>query len=1545
MSRSRSKASTSQPKPAHSTAKVTDIQPPNWRTRWSTTADLGFPGFDPPRPGQPEDILTDQNVKQGYNYAENVPIRMNNDNFSAHGLIHTTLMPSRNRSVLSLLGDLMSAVYEVRAESTLNIPGHSYKLPPRMTLNDTRRAAWLADLSNPEVPLSKLSRTVLHVAKGPDLLDMLHAHGVAISRAVWYVRILGANETLSTKNRQNYNPAQLGIEWAGTVTSHLKKQLQDIVLPSAPRPGLAIKSTFKSTLTQPDTRSKWVSRFAYCVELLGAFYTEHMVDHATVLSWLAAQVAPANIAQLYFILRLLEEYLDDIAEHRMFAQPVIEGCLTKLVEIETCTVPEALTNTVNAIAHILQRLMLTNPDFFVSARVWAQPANRRILQTLFRDRAKATLAELKADPEGTDAVILQDTIAAFANVVIRNEALLFRVLPDRSVVDMRATIADLLNGINPCTDLSSVSYFQPDGSDDQKLSVLLTWAVTPSQYGTHRPYLACSLLARRAEGTRWQEGIWRWLDESDEVRAIGSWEKDESGLLSAGANGEDGGKNVWHSRDAVALLVGELIEKGLFSYGWYMQKLIARGITDLSLPKSASSHHRTLLHVVPLSSSNPAMTVARSNVLYGDTKNPESKLVRSVCLELQPVLGEIFGGDEEPWTSATLASLEQFLTAGRNVLMTVVNDWLLASVHQFLHRGGQLSAELVIAVFQGPCDDILDLLIAVIERYMNIWTAMDIMSEIGEELFKKHQELRAEHRRCRSLFTVLSYLSSAKYLAEDAHHQVESEISFDAQALHPSTEGTQPPAHSFERVASILHNPSLEHATTIAREVWYEHHAFESWATVIWEHVFISLCRVPGNTPEVQKSEIATRYVAFLVGLNEHIFSGLDTCMREWFSAGLNDMLGAEQSHGMLALVFLKLVLAGVLSPSTILEGLVYPTWNLAACLEETKPPVILLAGLANNLAERLLVVDDVPTSPSGLPPSTLIEVLGLGARRLPASDNAPFLALINRFPCLVAMEINPHLNDNVRQSSKALRILLVNQPQIVTLSSRYMEVVRDSFLKPVGLVLTERMELLLARTAKLKKPIALNFYLGLPGSKTSPVIDRIKHRPILTRIDPWGVTKASLDLHLTLRLLESSLEQDSSRAEAKERLADFSSSLFGRGMSSQSSDLVAGVLKGISGPVAAKFVNDGLERLTKGLRALRLHIPDSVSAFLNDCGITLRLLCRVILPLRDDPSRLPSLELTIKDDFITALQIALEAVLSTWKQPDHSVQPRRMEVVTLVARLNHFALGFPGFWTKNTNEKGEALLAAYLQITRALGNPQDGDLKLFPILLDTIAFILDEMPKSSRYLLTEPLRQFMDPARQPILPNLPKEYLGRILPLLKYTPTDPCTGLGLRFTQNPTRALLITHFPFKPWEWAENIDELPAGDNVRNTASMPLDLFSAETTGDRIVHPSLEGNKLWNNAERDERHMKTVVGSEVTFQREWVDSRVLELESSSDDIEETDAPGEGTFSQGATSRFREDSRGKKRKASLSSMDAIISDDEIEIIEPPAQTNSRNARQ
>lgn len=65
-----------------------------------------------------------------------------------------------------------------------------------MTLNETKRQAWFADLANPEVPLQKLGKSVPHGAKGGDLLDLLQTNNVQIPRAIWFLRVFGGNETV-----------------------------------------------------------------------------------------------------------------------------------------------------------------------------------------------------------------------------------------------------------------------------------------------------------------------------------------------------------------------------------------------------------------------------------------------------------------------------------------------------------------------------------------------------------------------------------------------------------------------------------------------------------------------------------------------------------------------------------------------------------------------------------------------------------------------------------------------------------------------------------------------------------------------------------------------------------------------------------------------------------------------------------------------------------------------------------------------------------------------------------------------------------------------------------------------------------------------------------------------------------------------------------------------------------------------------------------------------------------------------------------------------
>jgi mediator of RNA polymerase II transcription subunit 12, fungi type len=124
-----------------------------------------------------------------------------------------------------------------------------------------------------------------------------------------------------------------------------------------------------------------------------------------------------------------------------------------------------------------------------------------------------------------------------------------------------------------------------------KLNMLLTWSITPHQYGDHRPYAVATLLSR-------------WVDHS-ENRALrrGLAPPDEM-LQDRLFDWLDSSNVVTHASTlpAMTIMFGELICRGLFSYSKYIQRLIARGESGLlvtQVPRSVISrmkmYHLSLL--------------------------------------------------------------------------------------------------------------------------------------------------------------------------------------------------------------------------------------------------------------------------------------------------------------------------------------------------------------------------------------------------------------------------------------------------------------------------------------------------------------------------------------------------------------------------------------------------------------------------------------------------------------------------------------------------------------------------------------------------------------------------------------------------------------------------------------------------------------------------------------------------------------------------------------------------------------------------------------
>jgi mediator of RNA polymerase II transcription subunit 12 len=130
--------------------------------------------------------------------------------------------------------------------------------------------------------------------------------------------------------------------------------------------------------------------------------------------------------------------------------------------------------------------------------------------------------------------------------------------------------------------ISAVAYFDQDAKaiDDfkVKLDILLTWSVTPLQYGDHRPFAAATLIqswrnracdraCRRDTGAPsefLQDQLFDWLDTSDVA-------------------GEP--SNIGN----IALLYGKLVRHDIFSYPGYIQRLIARAEPGLDVRPLSTS--------------------------------------------------------------------------------------------------------------------------------------------------------------------------------------------------------------------------------------------------------------------------------------------------------------------------------------------------------------------------------------------------------------------------------------------------------------------------------------------------------------------------------------------------------------------------------------------------------------------------------------------------------------------------------------------------------------------------------------------------------------------------------------------------------------------------------------------------------------------------------------------------------------------------------------------------------------------------------------------
>ena len=242
-------------------------------------------------------------------------------------------------------------------------------------------------------------------------------------------------------------------------------------------------------------------------------------------------------------------------------------------------------------------------------------------------------------------------------------------------------------------------------------------------------------------------------------------------------------------------------------------------------------------------------------------------------------------------------------------------------------------------------------------------------------------------------------------------------------------------------------DPNPNAPSILANGLWIKYRTSSDWAWKVWDNTVASLRQIPSMTQDVDAQRAcALRYGCFLWRIDQHLPHGLDGDVLQWFlGPGKSEVVAlSTDAWDVLNVVLLYLAVNDALKTTTIMEGLVYPAWQLGATGTSGQhvPETYLYA--ANSLCFRLLLQDDGGNDM--VPPTDLSEVQSIRTRRRAVYDEPHFPLLVGSIPMLISLENNPDVPDALRNESTSLRCRLCQGSGFRQGAYRNLDVIREAF-------------------------------------------------------------------------------------------------------------------------------------------------------------------------------------------------------------------------------------------------------------------------------------------------------------------------------------------------------------------------------------------------------------------------------------------------------------------------------------------------------------------
>lgn len=514
--------------------------------------------FNPWTGLHPEDILNEQVIKTGY--SDKPPAPGQNESNSARQSIWPNLS-QKNNIALSTLSHLFTQVLDKRQSLAKCTAPSSFKPPPRVTVTDTKREAWLKDLANTNIPLRRQSRTIPHGIRGKLLMEQCLAKSIPLQRAVWLAKCVGANELRSFRKKgvSSSSTAQGEAKWIRDWTVQVEQ--------------------FIESVADSCGQANWRAKIDYAIKLTSAFYSEGLLDRDEYLDWLVRTFSSASMDKVPLWMLVVQIYWRDLTAFARTGRKLAVAILEHLhiIAERKKTVFEPLKQRLQ---QLITALAATAKGCLVLPSTWAK-YKRLLVQ-------EETTQNTGVRP-------------AVADIIRRNEILAGPI--GRTTDSTRSPLLGLytmLDSVGLGVDMHKLSLkcLEVIPNHNELVRAVMHWSSTLYRRGHARVYIAATIIAN-LHGLGY-----------DTDGAVLAYLRFPNSALPSEA------RQVW-------AVVGELARHDCFATGAYLQWIIASGAVFTSDKSSLATGLLATLSVenMPQRFRNLRMTLLAR---LGQVENDES---------------------------------------------------------------------------------------------------------------------------------------------------------------------------------------------------------------------------------------------------------------------------------------------------------------------------------------------------------------------------------------------------------------------------------------------------------------------------------------------------------------------------------------------------------------------------------------------------------------------------------------------------------------------------------------------------------------------------------------------------------------------------------------------------------------------------------------------------------------------------------------------------------------------------------------------------------